>query len=100
MNLKSNIGRLRVIGILEGLSFLILVGICMPLKYKLDIPEPTKVVGMLHGILFVAYLFFVIVVKTDDKINAKQSVLLMLSSIIPFGTFYTDAKILKPIAIA
>jgi len=100
MNLKTNIGRLRVIGILEGLSFLILIGICMPLKYMLDTPEPTKVIGMLHGILFVAYLFFVIVVKTDEKISSKQSVFLMLSSIIPFGTFYTDAKILKPLALA
>lgn len=99
MNLKSNIGRTRFLGVLEGLSFLLLLGVCMPLKYGFDMPGPTRFVGMIHGILFVAYLFFVLVLKTENKVSAKTSVLLMLASIIPFGTFYTDVKMLKPLEV-
>ena len=60
--LKTNIGRLRIVGFLEGISYLALLGVCMPLKYIWGIPEATAVVGMAHGILFIIYCVLVMVV--------------------------------------
>jgi hypothetical protein len=57
---KTQLGRLRIIGFVEGLSFLILLGIAMPLKYFFGLPETVRVVGMAHGLLFVLYVLLVI----------------------------------------
>ena len=54
--LSTPIGRLRLVGILEGISFLVLLGIAMPLKYLAGQPEAVKVVGWAHGALFVLYV--------------------------------------------
>lgn len=86
---------LRVIALLEGLSFLILLGIAMPLKYMLDKPEMVRIVGMAHGVLFIAYIILVIIVRELKKWNLKQTFLALIASILPFGTFYADKKIFK-----
>jgi integral membrane protein len=52
----SIIRQLRLIGLVEGVSFLVLLGIAMPLKYLADLPQAVRVVGMIHGLLFVVYL--------------------------------------------
>lgn len=86
---------LRVIALLEGLSFLILLGIAMPLKYMLDKPEMVRIVGMVHGVLFIAYIILVIIVRELKKWNLKQTFLALIASILPFGTFYADKKLFK-----
>lgn len=86
---------LRIIAILEGLSFLILLSIAMPLKYMFDKPEMVKIVGMAHGVLFIAYIILVIVVRELLKWNLKQTFLALIASILPFGTFYVDKKLFK-----
>ncbi|TXB65189.1 DUF3817 domain-containing protein [Vicingus serpentipes] len=86
---------LRVIALLEGLSFLILLGIAMPLKYMLDKPEMVRIVGMAHGVLFIAYIILVIIVRELKKWNLKQTFLALIASILPFGTFYADKKLFK-----
>lgn len=94
--LKTAIGRLRVIGFLEGVSFLLLLFIAMPLKYMYDKPDTNMVVGMIHGILFVLYIFGVIQATIDLSWNFKKIALAVVASILPFGTFYADAKLFKP----
>lgn len=84
----------RIIALCEGISY-ILFAITMPLKYSFDIVWPNKIVGMGHGILFLAYLAFIYILSTEHKFNLKQLVQLYSASIIPFGTFYIDKKILK-----
>lgn len=86
---------LRIIAVLEGLSFLILLGIAMPLKYMFDKPEMVRIVGMAHGILFVAYIILVIIVRELLKWNLKQTSLALIASVLPFGTFYADKKLFK-----
>ena len=54
--ITTTIGRLRVIGLLEGISFLVLLGVAMPLKYVWDEPQAVRGVGMAHGVLFLAYV--------------------------------------------
>ena len=94
--LKTAIGRLRVIGFLEGVSFLVLLFIAMPLKYIFDMPETNMVVGMAHGLLFILYIFSVIQVAIELSWNFRKVLLAFVASVIPFGTFYADAKLFKP----
>ena len=86
---------LRITALLEGLSFLVLLGIAMPLKYMFDKPEMVRIVGMAHGVLFVAYIILVIVVRELVKWNLKQTALALIASVLPFGTFYVDKKYFK-----
>lgn len=95
MNFKSALGALRIVGFLEGISFLSFL-ITMPLKYMMDITAPNKIVGMGHGILFIAYIFLVFWASTETKWGPKTKFWAYLASLLPFGTFVADAKIFKP----
>lgn len=94
--LNSDIGRLRIIAFFEGMSFLILIGIAMPLKYFFNNPKPVMIVGQIHGLLFILFIAMALYSAFKHKwsfLSTTSKVL--LSSFIPFGTFYIDAKILK-----
>ena len=93
--LHSPIGRLRVIAFIEGVSFIVLVGIAMPLKYMADSPGAVKVVGMAHGILFLIFLVSLMEVWIKRKWSFVKVCVAFLSSLVPFGTFVLDAKVLK-----
>ena len=93
--LKTAIGRFRVIAFLEGLSFVIILFITMPLKYQFDLPKPNLVVGMLHGVLFMGYLFAVFRLKTSENWDHKLTLKTLAASVIPFGTFYMDHKVFR-----
>ena len=93
--LKSQIGRLRLVGILEGISFLTLLFIAMPLKYMMGLPQAVKVMGALHGALFILYLISLIETKIEFDWSYKRVAILIVASLLPFGTFYTDNKILN-----
>ncbi|UXP31156.1 DUF3817 domain-containing protein [Reichenbachiella agarivorans] len=95
MNIKTSIGRLRILAILEGISYL-LFGITMPMKYMLDIPQPNYVVGMAHGWLFILYIGICLQNAVIYKWNFKIAALALIASLLPFGTFIADAKIFKP----
>lgn len=93
---NSNIGRLRIIGILEGISLLILVFIAVPLKYKFNDPSLVKGMGPIHGALFLLFVVNSISIAIQRKWHIATTLKVLLSCIIPFGTFYTDHYILKP----
>ena len=83
-----------VIAILEGISYL-LFGITMPLKYAYGIVEPNMVVGMAHGVLFTVYCLVGLACAIHYKWKFGFSVMVFLASLVPFGTFYLEAKYLK-----
>ena len=83
---------LRIIAVLEGLSLLILFGICMPLKYMYGMEHATRDVGMAHGVLFISYCLLVLVVALQKKWGFKVVSLSLLASLVPFGTFIADKK--------
>lgn len=83
----------RGIAIIEGISYLILLGIAMPLKYFADQPLPVKYLGWAHGVLFVAFCILLLQVWIKYKWTFLFTTLAFLSSLIPFGTFYLDKKI-------
>ena len=93
--LRTNIGRLRIAGFLEGISYLVLLCICMPLKYIGGIPEPTSFVGMAHGIIFIIYCVFVMVVMVKYKWSLMKTFWALLASVLPFGTFVADVRIFR-----
>lgn len=95
MQLSDTLGRLRVTGLLEGLSFIILLAIAMPLKYLAGMPEMVRIVGMAHGVLFVAYIMLTLLAKYQYPWSWKKVGLLWVASVVPFGTFYADYKILR-----
>ncbi len=86
---------LRVIGLLEGLSYLGLFGITMPLKYLADNPTPNKILGNIHGILFIVYILLVVACARQFKWSAKETIASFIASVLPFGTFIADVKIFK-----
>lgn len=90
--LTTTLGQLRLIGFLEGISYLVLLGIAMPLKYLYDLPQAVRHVGMAHGVLFIAYVGWVLWVANERSWTGKKTFLSLLASLIPFGTFYADAK--------
>lgn len=95
-NSKSKIIRdLRVIGIAEGISFLVLLLIAMPIKYILGNPLPVKYTGWVHGVLFIAYVFAVLRAAWSLKWNLKRTALFMAASLVPLATFVLDKNLKK-----
>ncbi|MGB3775235.1 MAG: DUF3817 domain-containing protein [Leeuwenhoekiella sp.] len=86
----------KAISILEGISFLGLLLITMPLKYFFDNPLPNQWLGMAHGVLFILYIVFAIVVGRKLKWSIKTVLIVFICSIIPLGTFWMDAKYIEP----
>lgn len=96
--LKTNIGRLRSIAFLEGVSLIVLMGIGVPMKYMFDNPMGSEVVGPIHGVLFILYVILTFNVASEYKWKFSQTTWkVLIASFIPFGTFYIDSKILKPL---
>ena len=85
----------RIIALLEGLSYILLLGVATPVKYMLDDPQYVKMLGMPHGILFIAYIAIAVLLRNDRNWPSKDFGLILLASVIPFGTFYIDNKYLK-----
>lgn len=90
---KTNLGLLRIIGLLEGISYLLLLGIAMPLKYMAQMPEFIYPTGLAHGLLFTLYVIFVLIVSWQLKWKLVTIFWALLASLLPFGTFIADKKI-------
>ncbi|MFB9329020.1 DUF3817 domain-containing protein [Paenibacillus aurantiacus] len=93
MTLKTAVGRFRLIAFVEGLSFLVLLFIAMPLKYWADMPGAVTLVGGIHGALFGLYMLALIHAAIDARWTWKQVALAFILAFIPFGTFVLDARI-------
>lgn len=85
----------RSIALLEGLSFLALLFFAMPMKYMADNKIYVEIIGPTHGILFILYIVFAILIKNEKKWNSKTFKIVCLASIVPFGTFYIEKKYLQ-----
>ena len=85
----------RWVGHLEGLSFLLLLFVAMPLKYLADWPLGVRVIGAVHGGLFLAFLVVLFKVASDERWRLTRSAGALLASIVPFGFFVFDARVLS-----
>lgn len=85
----------RIISYLEGISYLLLLFIGVPLKYFGNNDILVKSLGMPHGILFIAYILIAFFIKPEYKWNNKDFFVVLIASVIPFGTFYMDKEYLS-----
>jgi len=88
---------LRLVGFLEGASYVLLLFFAVPLKYWTGEEQYVKLLGMPHGLLFTTYILLVYLLKTNHNWSNKTLAVLLTASIIPFGTFYVDWKYFKPL---
>ena len=93
MDLRTSLNRLRIASILDGISYLILLGIAMPLKYIAEMPMAVRIVGMTHGLLFIALCFCLLAVLLDKKLTFKWCVIVFACALIPFAPFFLDRKL-------
>ncbi|TWF45255.1 integral membrane protein [Chitinophaga polysaccharea] len=93
---KTKIGRLRIIGYLEGISLLVLVFVAVPMKYYFGNPSLSKALGPIHGAIFLLFLFNTLSVGVEQNWKFKTTTWrVILACFIPFGTFYIDSRILS-----
>lgn len=86
---------LRTIGITEGISFLLLLCIAMPLKYLYGQPEMVRYVGSLHGVLTIVYVYLLVTVTAQLKWSLKTALLAFIASLVPFGMLYAEFQIFR-----
>jgi integral membrane protein len=91
----SSLKTLTIMGYLEGTSFLLLLGIAMPLKYMMGIPEGVKYIGMAHGVLFIAYIVILMGAANKIKMPLWAMPAGVMGSFLPFGPFIFDALLKK-----
>ncbi len=89
---------LRRVGKLEGVSFLVLLGIAMPLKYLAGMPLAVKLVGWAHGVLFVALVVVLLRAQRKAQLPLKQAALVFAAALLPFGPFLIDRRLARQAA--
>jgi integral membrane protein len=94
MTSDKTLKHLFLSGHVEGVSYLLLLFVAMPLKYFADMPKAVSYAGMIHGVLFVWLIFAIFLAFSQDKINLKKAVLVFLASLIPFATFFLERIVL------
>ena len=92
--MKNTLKWLRIAGIAEGISFILLLGIAMPLKYLYDQPMAVKATGWLHGMLFISFVAFAWLYKTQTRKQFSWFLIAFIAAWLPLGTFYFHKKIL------
>ena len=90
---RSALGRFRMIGLLEAISFVALVFVAMPLKYFADTPEAVRVVGLIHGVLFILYCLSLLPAKKECGWTMSRTAVLFVAALLPFGPFVTDRRL-------
>jgi integral membrane protein len=92
---KKIITLFRIIAFLEGTSYLLLLFVGVPFKYLNGNDYIVKLLGMPHGLLFVAYILLALLLALNQKWSFRKKLIVLFSSIIPFGTFYVEFKYLR-----
>lgn len=90
--MKNPVSFLRHVGLIEAISFLVLLGIAMPLKYALGMPLPVRIVGSVHGGLFVLFCFALWRVLMNTSWPLSRAALVFVASLVPFAPFIIDRR--------
>ena len=98
-NQQKLLRRFRIIGIAEGISFLVLLLIAMPLKYLMHMPEAVKIMGWIHGALFVGFIYFAFEIMGTLNKNFTWFLKAFAAAFIPLGTFVFDRQLKKEAAL-
>lgn len=90
---RDPLARLRLVGMVEGASFLLLLGIAMPLKYLAGQPQMVSIVGAAHGVLWVLYVAAVFQAAVAGRWPLGRIAAALVASVLPFGPFVFDAHL-------
>jgi integral membrane protein len=90
----------RMIALAEGVSFLTLLFIAMPMKYFMGMPEVVRIVGSIHGVLFVLYVGLLAMIHFRQRWSFTFSLYALIASVIPFGTFMLDKHLREKEVVA
>jgi len=90
---KSPVHTLRLVALTEGVSFLLLLFIAMPMKYLAGIPQAVKIVGWAHGVLFVALCFLLLKVTLEYRWPLTRAAMVFIAALLPFGPFIIDKRL-------
>lgn len=85
----------KIVSLLEGISYILLLFVAVPIKYIQGNPEYVKLLGMPHGLLFVAYIILAIMLKYELEWKNKNFIIICLLSVLPLGTFFVNKFITK-----
>ena len=85
----------RLIALLEGVSYLLLLFVAVPMKYMSGDESYVKMLGMPHGLLFLAYIVLAFMISSELKWNRRTLITVLVASVVPFGTFYVEKKFLQ-----
>lgn len=96
----SQIRVFRMIALAEGVSFLILLFVAMPMKYFMGMPEVVRVVGSVHGVLFLLYVGLLARIHFTQRWPFMFSLSALIASVVPFGTFMLDKQLRKKDVLA
>ncbi len=91
--LKTPVGRLRLMSFLDGVSYLILLGIAMPLKYLGEMPTAVRIPGMIHGVLFILLCLALLIVLITKKLPFRWCVITFICALLPLAPFLLDRKL-------
>ncbi len=91
--MNQNIRSFTRVAFLEGLSYILLLFIAMPLKYFFDLPEAVKYVGWAHGVLFIAYVALLLVCGVQHKWSLKRMAFYFIASLLPFLPFFVERRL-------
>ena len=92
---NTQLGRLRMVGISEGISYIVLLFIAMPVKYIAGNPAAVWYVGWVHGLLFMLFILALITVKINMEWGFKRTAIAFIAALMPFGTFILDKSLRK-----
>lgn len=90
---RTPIGALRLAGFAEGVSFLVLTLVAMPIKYLAHNPLPVRIAGMAHGVLFILLCILLIRVVADGLLSKRTAALVFVAALLPAGPFFADRRI-------
>jgi integral membrane protein len=93
----DSISIFKIISFLEGVSYILLLFVAVPIKYMADNATFVKALGMPHGILFVLYILMALFIRSRMKWGLWSTLFVLVASLLPFGTFYVNRKYLDSV---
>jgi len=91
--LTTAVGRLRAVGMVEAVSFLLLLGVAMPLKYFAGLPLAVKIAGWIHGLLFMTFGVCLLVAHGERRWPMHWTAMVFIAGLLPFGPFVIDRRL-------
>ena len=94
-SLKDSVGRVRIVGMIEGVSFLLLLGVAMPLRTFMGMDMAVTVAGWIHGGLFILLMLLAFIAWLKEELTMGQGFLVFIAALLPFGPFVLDRYLAK-----